>query len=200
MSIGHHIQDRGHVVEKKLNKKTGEKEFVQDFQNLDECTPEWKKGYVFLFNWLSTGVTAVMHCELFLDVTLTFHPQLKLSLLTMSGNRECPSSSLLPPCLDWRTSDLALFSGRLSPLQSRTTGQCQTHTHTHTKHVGSQLWIKPQPERDSGQTEDKWMLCCCHVDLCCCLNCDCPHCLLRNQPKNQSEDKRKVKFLASTKE
>uniref|UniRef100_UPI0037E97B18 myeloid leukemia factor 1 n=1 Tax=Semicossyphus pulcher TaxID=241346 RepID=UPI0037E97B18 len=36
MSIGHHIQDRGHVVEKKFNKKTGEKECNQDFQNLDE--------------------------------------------------------------------------------------------------------------------------------------------------------------------
>nr|XP_057936709.1 myeloid leukemia factor 1 [Doryrhamphus excisus] len=36
MSIGHHIQDRGHVVEKKMNKKTGEKEFIQDFQNMDE--------------------------------------------------------------------------------------------------------------------------------------------------------------------
>lgn len=36
MAIGHHIQDRGHVVEKKINKKTGEKEFIQDFQNMDE--------------------------------------------------------------------------------------------------------------------------------------------------------------------
>lgn len=36
MAIGHHIQDRGHVVEKKMNKKTGEKEFIQDFQNMDE--------------------------------------------------------------------------------------------------------------------------------------------------------------------
>ncbi|XP_068441419.1 myeloid leukemia factor 1 isoform X2 [Clinocottus analis] len=36
MSIAHHIQDRGHVVEKKYNKKTGEKEFNQDFQNMDE--------------------------------------------------------------------------------------------------------------------------------------------------------------------
>uniref|UniRef100_A0A667YKQ6 Myeloid leukemia factor 1 n=1 Tax=Myripristis murdjan TaxID=586833 RepID=A0A667YKQ6_9TELE len=36
MSIGHHIQDRGHVVEKKQNKKTGEREFIQDFQNMDE--------------------------------------------------------------------------------------------------------------------------------------------------------------------
>ncbi|XP_030007092.1 myeloid leukemia factor 1 isoform X3 [Sphaeramia orbicularis] len=36
MSIGHHIQDRGHVVEKKFNNKTGEREFNQDFQNMDE--------------------------------------------------------------------------------------------------------------------------------------------------------------------
>lgn len=37
MAIGHHIRDRGHVVEKKYNKKTGEKELNQNFQNLDEC-------------------------------------------------------------------------------------------------------------------------------------------------------------------
>ncbi|TSP46856.1 Myeloid leukemia factor 1 [Bagarius yarrelli] len=36
MSIGHHISDRGHVIEKKQNKKTGEREFNQDFQNMDE--------------------------------------------------------------------------------------------------------------------------------------------------------------------
>ncbi|XP_076592245.1 myeloid leukemia factor 1 isoform X2 [Chaetodon auriga] len=36
MAIGHHIQDRGHVVEKKYNKKTGEKELSQDFENMDE--------------------------------------------------------------------------------------------------------------------------------------------------------------------
>ncbi|XP_077396336.1 myeloid leukemia factor 1 [Festucalex cinctus] len=36
MAIGHHIQDRGHVVEKKMNKKTGDKEVIQDFQNMDE--------------------------------------------------------------------------------------------------------------------------------------------------------------------
>ncbi|XP_030634437.1 myeloid leukemia factor 1 [Chanos chanos] len=36
MSIGHHIQDRGHVIEKKHNRKTGEREFNQDFQNMDE--------------------------------------------------------------------------------------------------------------------------------------------------------------------
>ncbi|XP_077578293.1 myeloid leukemia factor 1 [Stigmatopora nigra] len=48
MSIGHHIQDRGHVVEKKMNKKTGDKEFSQDFQNMDESEAqsfdeEWQK-------------------------------------------------------------------------------------------------------------------------------------------------------------
>ncbi|XP_061684066.1 myeloid leukemia factor 1 isoform X2 [Syngnathoides biaculeatus] len=48
MSIGHHIQDRGHVVEKKMNKKTGDKEFIQDFQNMDESEAqsfdeEWQK-------------------------------------------------------------------------------------------------------------------------------------------------------------
>lgn len=37
MAIGHHIQDRGHVVEKKVNKKTGERELNQNFQNMDEC-------------------------------------------------------------------------------------------------------------------------------------------------------------------
>ncbi|KAL2096346.1 hypothetical protein ACEWY4_008494 [Coilia grayii] len=48
MSIGHHIQDRGHVVEKKRNHKTGEREFNQDFQNMDESEAqafddEWQR-------------------------------------------------------------------------------------------------------------------------------------------------------------
>lgn len=38
MAIGHHIHERGHVVEKKYNKKTGDKELNQNFQNMDECT------------------------------------------------------------------------------------------------------------------------------------------------------------------
>lgn len=38
MAIGHHIHDRGHVVEKKYNKKTGDKELNQNFHNMDECT------------------------------------------------------------------------------------------------------------------------------------------------------------------
>ncbi|XP_073673829.1 myeloid leukemia factor 1 isoform X2 [Garra rufa] len=40
MSIGHHIQDRGHVIERKENRKTGEKELNQDFQNMDETEAE----------------------------------------------------------------------------------------------------------------------------------------------------------------
>ncbi|XP_019743202.1 myeloid leukemia factor 1 isoform X1 [Hippocampus comes] len=48
MAIGHHIQDRGHVIEKKMNKKTGDKELIQDFQNMDESEAqsfdeEWQK-------------------------------------------------------------------------------------------------------------------------------------------------------------
>ncbi|XP_041796226.1 myeloid leukemia factor 1 isoform X2 [Chelmon rostratus] len=46
MAIGHHIQDRGHVVEKKYNKKTGEKELSQDFQNMDES-----EAQSFDFEW-----------------------------------------------------------------------------------------------------------------------------------------------------
>ncbi|XP_046731817.1 myeloid leukemia factor 1 isoform X1 [Silurus meridionalis] len=40
MAIGHHINDRGHVIEKKHNTRTGEREFNQDFQNLDETEAE----------------------------------------------------------------------------------------------------------------------------------------------------------------
>ncbi|XP_063162585.1 myeloid leukemia factor 1 isoform X2 [Candoia aspera] len=36
MSIGHHIQDRGHVIQKAKNNKTGDEELNQDFINLDE--------------------------------------------------------------------------------------------------------------------------------------------------------------------
>ncbi|XP_038154478.1 myeloid leukemia factor 1 isoform X2 [Cyprinodon tularosa] len=49
MKIGHHIKDKGHVVEKKCNKKTGEREFNQDFQNMDESEAqsfdeEWQQA------------------------------------------------------------------------------------------------------------------------------------------------------------
>ncbi|KAL4647634.1 myeloid leukemia factor 1 isoform X1 [Arapaima gigas] len=35
-AIGHHINDRGHIVEQKRNRRTGEREMLQDFQNMDE--------------------------------------------------------------------------------------------------------------------------------------------------------------------
>ncbi|XP_051965679.1 myeloid leukemia factor 1 [Xyrauchen texanus] len=48
MSIAHHIQDRGHVIERKENRKTGERELNQDFQNMDETEAqsfdeEWQR-------------------------------------------------------------------------------------------------------------------------------------------------------------
>ncbi|XP_037533723.1 myeloid leukemia factor 1 [Nematolebias whitei] len=46
MKIGHHIKDKGHVVEKKYNKKTGEKELNQDFQNMDES-----EAHLFYDEW-----------------------------------------------------------------------------------------------------------------------------------------------------
>ncbi|XP_007432982.1 myeloid leukemia factor 1 isoform X1 [Python bivittatus] len=36
MSIGHHIQDRAHVIQKAKNNKTGDEELNQEFINLDE--------------------------------------------------------------------------------------------------------------------------------------------------------------------
>ncbi|KAJ8368804.1 hypothetical protein SKAU_G00088320 [Synaphobranchus kaupii] len=48
MAIGHHIQDRGHVIERKHNDMTGERELNQDFQNMDETeaqsfNDEWQR-------------------------------------------------------------------------------------------------------------------------------------------------------------
>nr|XP_033815192.1 myeloid leukemia factor 1 [Geotrypetes seraphini] len=37
MAVGHHIQDRGHVVEKHMNNRTGNTEIHQEFCNLDEA-------------------------------------------------------------------------------------------------------------------------------------------------------------------
>ncbi|KAK3730116.1 hypothetical protein QZH41_013741, partial [Actinostola sp. cb2023] len=36
MAVGHHIGDRGHVVERSLNRRTGEEQRKQDFINMDE--------------------------------------------------------------------------------------------------------------------------------------------------------------------
>ncbi|XP_061072164.1 myeloid leukemia factor 1 [Conger conger] len=48
MAIGHHIHDRGHVIERKHNTHTGERELNQDFQNMDETEAqtfdeEWQR-------------------------------------------------------------------------------------------------------------------------------------------------------------
>ncbi|XP_062988110.1 myeloid leukemia factor 1 isoform X2 [Elgaria multicarinata webbii] len=48
MSIGHHIQDRAHVVQKAKNNKTGDEELNQEFVNLDEAEAhafdeQWQK-------------------------------------------------------------------------------------------------------------------------------------------------------------
>ncbi|XP_053566064.1 myeloid leukemia factor 1 isoform X2 [Bombina bombina] len=36
MAIGHHIKDRGHVIKKSVNNKTGDRELNQEFLNIDE--------------------------------------------------------------------------------------------------------------------------------------------------------------------
>ncbi|NXQ52641.1 MLF1 factor, partial [Anthoscopus minutus] len=48
IAIGHHIQDRGHVIKKSKNSKTGDEEMNQEFINLDESEAdtfdqEWQK-------------------------------------------------------------------------------------------------------------------------------------------------------------
>jgi hypothetical protein len=37
MAVGHHIGERSHVIERRVNAKTGEKAQNQEFINLDEC-------------------------------------------------------------------------------------------------------------------------------------------------------------------
>ncbi|KAJ8280347.1 hypothetical protein GJAV_G00053470 [Gymnothorax javanicus] len=49
MAIGHHINDKGHVIERKHNTRTGEKELNQNFENMDETEAqafdeEWQRG------------------------------------------------------------------------------------------------------------------------------------------------------------
>ncbi|NXM11181.1 MLF1 factor, partial [Ploceus nigricollis] len=48
ISVGHHIQDRAHVIKKSKNSKTGDEEMNQEFINLDESEAgtfdeEWQK-------------------------------------------------------------------------------------------------------------------------------------------------------------
>lgn len=37
MAVGHHIQDRAHVIKKCKNSKTGDEEVNQEFFNMNEC-------------------------------------------------------------------------------------------------------------------------------------------------------------------
>lgn len=60
MSIAHHIQDRGHVIERKENRKTGEKELNQDFQNMDESEEAFKETNTSF----SAGANAFSACSL----------------------------------------------------------------------------------------------------------------------------------------
>jgi hypothetical protein len=46
MSVGHHIGDRGHVLERSVNRKTGVKEEKRDFLNMDE-----DDGHAFAREW-----------------------------------------------------------------------------------------------------------------------------------------------------
>lgn len=73
MAIGHHIQDRGHVVEKKVNNKTGERELNQNFQNMDECT-WWRWAAVLKRTmsacWVAPFAFASLCCHLTNILTL----------------------------------------------------------------------------------------------------------------------------------
>lgn len=39
MSIGHHIRDRAHILQRSRNHRTGDQEERQDYINLDESKP-----------------------------------------------------------------------------------------------------------------------------------------------------------------
>ena len=39
MSIGHHIRDRAHILQRSRNHRTGDQEERQDYINLDESEP-----------------------------------------------------------------------------------------------------------------------------------------------------------------
>lgn len=47
LSIGHHIGDRGHVMERSRNRRTGDREERQDFINLEE-SESWKEDRLII--------------------------------------------------------------------------------------------------------------------------------------------------------
>eukprot|EP00062_Callorhinchus_milii_P000636 gi/632934824/ref/XP_007886594.1/ PREDICTED: myeloid leukemia factor 1 isoform X2 [Callorhinchus milii] len=60
ITIGHHIHDRGHVIERSKNEKSGVSEVNQEFVNVDEneadaFDQEWESGVA---NWRSSGLFA----------------------------------------------------------------------------------------------------------------------------------------------
>lgn len=44
LAIGHHIWDRGHVMERSRNRRTGDREERQDYINLEESESQRDKG------------------------------------------------------------------------------------------------------------------------------------------------------------
>nr|XP_028587236.1 myeloid leukemia factor 1 isoform X2 [Podarcis muralis] len=67
MSIGHHIQDRAHVVQKAKNNKTGDEELNQEFVNLDEgeahaFDEQWQKEILkYKPSGIRNGIDAPRH-------------------------------------------------------------------------------------------------------------------------------------------
>ncbi|CAI5775781.1 Uncharacterized protein PODLI_1B009383 [Podarcis lilfordi] len=67
MSIGHHIQDRAHVVQKAKNNKTGDEELNQEFVNLDEdeahaFDEQWQKEILkYRPSGIRNGIDAPRH-------------------------------------------------------------------------------------------------------------------------------------------
>lgn len=113
MKIGHHIKDKGHVVEKKYNKKTGEKELNQDFQNMDECMSN-SCFLLYIFNIRSN---------------LSSPLQLRHSLFMTSGSRRCPDFSRRTACLPWGNLLAVLPARQPSLVPSSPTGQYRDHVH-----------------------------------------------------------------------
>lgn len=62
MAIGHHIQDRAHIVQKAKNNKTGDEELNQEFFNLDES--KTSVDFLCLKIIMLYGVCVTVHTHL----------------------------------------------------------------------------------------------------------------------------------------
>lgn len=58
MSIGHHIRDRAHILQRSRNHRTGDQEERQDYINLDESEP------AFQLSALPASCASFSSCEL----------------------------------------------------------------------------------------------------------------------------------------